>query len=134
MSKLLYQQPDVVSAEYDAATNAVIVTWQNLGPHNYLRPCLAAQNKSVKGDGAKYIIVDTSEAKGVLKQEDQEWFATELFPELQAAGLKAIITIVPKAALTKMATRQWTRTGAQFGIEFYDAASMEDAVAIVNQG
>ena len=79
------------------------------------------------------VIVDTSKAKGVLKQEDQEWFGTYLFPKLQAAGIKAIITIVPGDALSKLTARQWTRTGQQFGVEFIDTATLQTARQLAKQ-
>ena len=133
MTKKLYHQPNIVETVYEPDTKSIIAAWQNLGPHDYLRPCTEAQLKCARQDDAKVVIVDTSKAKGVLKQEDQEWFGTYLFPKLQAAGIKAIITIVPSDALAKLTARQWTRTGQQFGVEFIDTATLQTARQLAKQ-
>ena len=63
----------------------------------------------------------------------EPWFGTYLFPKLQAAGIKAIITIVPSDALAKLTARQWTRTGEQFGVEFIDTATLQTARQLAKQ-
>ncbi len=133
MSKRIYQQPNVVEAVYEPGTKSIVVTWQDLGPHNYLRPCTEAQLKCAQEDGAKVIIVDTSKAKGVLKQDDQEWFGTYLFPQLQAAGIKSIITVLPESALSKLTAKQWSSTGKQFDVEFVDTATLKVARQLAKQ-
>ena len=128
MSRVLYDVSNTVEAVYDRNINSIVVTWTHLGPHDHLRPCVKAQLECVKRDGAKALVVDTSNATGVLKQEDQEWFNTQLFPSLQAAGLKAIITVVPQNALTKLAARQWQSSGRKSGIEFIQTESRTTAL------
>ena len=133
MHQVLYNSDDVVAAHYDQPLNTIIVTWTFLGPHDYLRPCLEAQLECAREDNAKSVIIDTSNATGVLDQSDQEWFGTTLFPEMQKAGVKAIITVTPENAIPKMASKQWQSVGLQFGIDFIETGSLETAKELAQQ-
>jgi hypothetical protein len=49
---------------------------------------------------------------------------------LKKAGIKAVITILPKSAITRLTAAWWTRTGAIAGIECLETASMEQALEL----
>ncbi len=133
MEKVLYTQPNIVKVIYNSETKTIIARWDNLGPHDYTQRCTQAQLACVQRDRARVIIVDTSQAKGVLNLTDQEWFRTYLFPALEKAGLRAIITIIPREAVTKLSTQRWKRTGQQVGIEFIEVANFEIACEIAKE-
>lgn len=133
MSKEIYYESGIVDTRYDESTKSIMVTWMNLGPHDYLRPCLEAQVDCVKNDGAKIIIVDTVTAKGTLSMVDQNWLATDVFPVYEAYGVKAVITAVPKRFATQLAANQWEKTGSQFGVDFVNAASVEAAEKLAEE-
>ena len=48
MTKLVYQQPNIVEAVYDETLNSIVVEWKNLGPHDHIRPCTTAQLKAIQ--------------------------------------------------------------------------------------
>lgn len=130
MPNAFYQVEDIVEFSYDAATKTILAAWTNLGPHDYMRPALEAQQNYIRQNDVKVIIIDTAQAKGVAKQEDQNWFQSVIFPELEALGVKAVITVLPVSALSRLAARQWNRTGQLFGIDFIDADTLETARSI----
>ena len=108
----------------------IVVAWANLGPLEYLRPTLEVQRECMKTRETRVIIVDTSITEGVLTQEDQERFQTDIFPEFEPNGVKALITVLPQSALSRLAARQWMRTGSQFGVEFIDVDILETALNV----
>jgi hypothetical protein len=127
MVKDLYTVDGVVETSYDPSIKSIIVTWIHLGPHDHLRPCLEAQVDCVENDGAKVILVDTAESTGVLAQVDQTWFGEYVFPTYQRNGVKAVITVVPKSALTNLAAKQWQKTGSDFGVDFVEVDTIKTA-------
>lgn len=133
MSKNIYTKEGIVETIYDPSIQTIIVTWINLGPHNYLRPCLEAQVECVRNDGAKIILVNTAKAKGVLSQVDQTWLATDVFPVYEEYGVKAVITVIPRQIFAQLAARQWQKTGRQFGVDFVDTGSYEDALELAKK-
>ena len=54
-----------------------------------------------------YYIADTSEAELTLTPEVIGWWRTEWVPKLLEAGIKAILTIMPKNFLAKYSTDAW---------------------------
>ena len=128
MRTTVFKQDGIVHVEYDTALKATISTWQNLGPHDYMVPSMNAEIDWCKENEVRVCIVDTSEATGVPSQEEQNWYADFAYPAFQAAGVKAIITVIPKSAISKLATSQWNKTGSQFEIDFIDAPTMEEAI------
>ncbi len=129
--RTFFEEAGIVRAEIDRATRTMIVTWQNLGPHDHIRPACEAQLREVKG-GARYLILDTSETGGVVSQDDQAWFGEVLFPAFADAGLEAIVTVVPESAIAQLSSKGWMRTASPFGFEMYEAASVEDAARVID--
>ncbi|MEM9325001.1 MAG: hypothetical protein AAGA85_05075 [Bacteroidota bacterium] len=126
METVFFEEPSIVKAYLDSEMNAVVVVWDNLYDGDIVKECCLAQLDQVK-QGAKYVIVETSKAQGVPPQDTQDFFTNTLFPNFQAEGLKAVITVVPTSALTKLAAKKWTNRGKPFGFEMFEAASLEDA-------
>ncbi len=133
MEKVLYMQPDIVKVIYDFGMKTIIAHWDNLGPHNYVQLCTKAQLACVRQDKAKVIIMDTAKAKGVMNLTDQAWLGTYLFPELYKAGLRAVITVTPTEATTKLSTQRWNRTGQLSEISFVEVSSFEAAREIAKR-
>jgi len=127
--KDLYSIPDIVETVYDSAHATIRVSWKTFSGHQHLRPSIEAQVACVE-QGAKHVIVDTSEAKGLPSDEDQAWFATEVFPRYEKAGLKTLVTVLPKSAVTKLGASRWSETGNRFGFKTFTCASLEDAQSL----
>lgn len=124
---VFYNQPGIVEAEVNPALNCIVVHWENLDNGKIVQECCLAQLEEVK-KGVKTIIVDTATADGLVPFEVQEWFGTTLFPQLRDAGLKAIITVIPRSAITRLASKRWTNTGKPFNFDMFDAESLDAAM------
>ena len=131
--QMFYEKPGVVRTYMDSSLpSTIVVEWDNLYDGDVIKESCQAQLDKVKS-GAKYLIIETSKAKGVPKQDIQSWFGDTLFPAFDKAGLKAMITVVPESALSKMAAKNWIRNGSPFGFDSYDAASLDDAKNLIKK-
>lgn len=124
MSTVFYEKPGVVTCTLEG--KKIIVKWNQMHKGDIVKECCLAQADKVQF-GAKVIIVDVVDATGALPQETQDWLASTFFPKVHQFGVKAIITVLPKSALTKLTAKQWMSNGSPFGFEMFDAASLEDA-------
>lgn len=127
----LYNKPGVVKAEIDNGLKSIVVTYHNLSEGDIVKTCCLAQMEEVKKGNTKVIIVDTSQSTGVLPMDIQEWLSSVMFPDLEKKGLKSIITVLPKNALTKLATKHWTKTGSDFSFSMYETDSLDSAKKLV---
>ena len=123
----LYNAEGYVNAWYDSSNQIIVAKWYKMTTKDHVRPSCEAQLQKAKSAPVKCVVVDTSDAIGTPFPEDQKWFGEYLFPNMQANGVKAIITVLPKNALTKLGTKTWTKTGTQFNMDFLEVASLEDA-------
>ena len=124
--RVIYEQPEVVKAVADQRQGVIFVTWQTLRRDEIVKACCQAQLEEVR-NGRRVIVVDSSAARGGASQAVQTWFAEELFPALNEAGLQAIITVAPQNAAVRLSAKQWTRTGAPFGFDMYETDSLDAA-------
>lgn len=120
-----FEEPGVVAAERDG-DHTIVVHWRNLALGEVVRACCEAQLEQVR-NGARVIIVDTEDARWAPPQEIQDWFGDRLFPDLRDAGLAAIITVVPRSAVARLASSRWKSIGEPFSFGMYEAESLDDA-------
>ena len=98
-----------------------------------MRRCIDAEIDCTWKNKVKVLVVDTSQATGVFSQEDQQWLAEYAIPELAKAGLKAVITVLPKNANTLLATKRWKLNGSQSGTDYLEADSIQTAFEVAKQ-
>ncbi|WP_109832402.1 hypothetical protein [Reichenbachiella versicolor] len=127
-----YQKDGVVETSVDLSNQSMTVKWSSLSDDVAIKECCEAQLEQVKG-GINKLFLDVSEAQGVPTQERQDWFAQTLFPSFADNGMKAIFTILPKSAITKLASKKWTKTGAPFNFDMFDVASLSDAQELAKE-
>ena len=128
--EVIHEVPGVVKTTFEADTKCIVVYWDNLSDGDIVKTSCLAQAEKVKSGEAKAVIVETSKSKGVPPQDVQDWFASDLFPVFKEANLKALITVIPESALTKLASKKWMTLGSPFNFEIFEAASLEDARTI----
>ncbi len=133
MKNNIYNAPGFVDTWHEQDKGIIVAKWHKLTTREHVRPSCEEQLKVAQTTNAKCVIVDTSTAEGVPFPEDQKWFGDYLFPNMQKAGIKAIITVLPQNALTRLGTNTWKKTGSLFDMDFVDAASYEDAVDIASK-
>ncbi|MBI3805641.1 MAG: hypothetical protein HY282_17970 [Nitrospirae bacterium] len=133
LDKVVYKIEKVVEVDCNQTLKIMTARWYNLGPHEYMRPCINAEIDCTRKKLANALIVDTSQATGVFSQEDQQWLAEYAIPELAKAGLKAVITVLPKKAGTLLATMRWKRNGSQSGTDYLEADSLQTALDLAKK-
>lgn len=130
---MFYEKEGVVRTYMDGSLpKTVVVEWDSLYDGDIVRESCEAQLEKVK-QGARFLIIETSKSKGVPPQDVQNWFGETLFPAFDKAGLKAMITVVPESALSRMAAKNWIKNGTPFQFDSYDAASLEDAKKLIKE-
>jgi hypothetical protein len=132
MKKELYNVDGVVETYYDSELNSVVCTWQQF-KNEHVRPCIAEQLKAAQKNSAKCVVVDSAEANGVPSAEDQKWFAEVLFPQMKQAGVKAIITTVGEAAINRISTKTYSKSGELAGLDMVDAADLKAAFEAIKE-
>lgn len=127
---VLYESKGAVRAVLHPELKQVFVVWESFSGGHF-KPCLEAQMKAVDSGQAKFVLVDVRKTKGVPTQDDQDFLVQKTFPLFKAAGLHAIVTLVPESAVTKMGAKRWQSAGSQFGFKMYEAGSPEDASSLL---
>ncbi|MCU0622843.1 MAG: hypothetical protein MUF53_03135 [Gemmatimonadaceae bacterium] len=130
MPETLYSAPGVVTCTLDRPRGVMHVTWQKFPGDGHFRPCLEAQMRAAAA-GAKYLIADVRTTVGVPSQDDQDWVAKTVFPTFQKHGFRAIVTLTPQSAITKLGAKRWTDSGAPFGFRMFETATPADAEALL---
>lgn len=135
MRKSIYtpKTSDVISVEYDDQLYCIFVAWKNLASDE-TRPCSEAQYAAHKKYGGRFTIIDLSQAQGAVKPEDHAWFDTVHYPQLaRDTGLKKIITILPKSALSGLSVKRYERLGEKHGIAMYTCTDMSVALDLLTR-
>ena len=123
----IYKSEGYVDVKYNEELKSLLVNWKFFG--NEVRNSCQAQLDFIKTNEVKSIIVDTSEATGIVKASDQIWFYNYLFPEFEKNGIETIVTITSKDALTRLSNKTWSNTGKSFAIKFIETPSVESAIS-----
>jgi len=124
--KVIFNQPDVIEATYDEATETVLVAWKEFGSTEHIRPCFQELFKTIEA-GARAIVLDISKASGEIESNDQRWFEEDALPRLLLSDLKAIVRVVPDSLAALMPESKWKLIGNFDGVDFIYAADVDIA-------
>jgi len=133
MKTMLYEAHGFGNAWYESSNNCIYAHWDNMLTSIHMRPSCEAQLQAAIKYKAKAVIIDTSISKGTPVLNDQKWFGDYLFPNMQKAGIKAIITVLPKDALAKLGAKSWNKTGSLFNMDFIEVGTLMEAENQVNK-
>lgn len=126
---LLYQARGICRTTYDPASGIMVAAWWVMD-HDHIRPNLTTQMAQVAA-GVRYLIIDVGECLGVPTPEDQAWFGDTVFPAYRAAGLKALINVVPRSGAARLGAARWQRTASQFGFDTFDTSDVQAALDLI---
>jgi hypothetical protein len=126
---LVYQAKDCCRTTYDPESRIMVATWWNM-TREHIRPNLERQMEQVRA-GALYLVIDVGDSRGVPPPEDQAWFGDTVFPAYRAAGLKAMINVVPKSGVARLGASRWQRTASQFGFDTFDTSDLQAALDLI---
>lgn len=128
---LVYEAEGICRTTYDPASGVMVATWWVMD-HDHVRPNLLAQVARVQA-GARFLVIDVGECHGVPTPEHQAWFADAVFPAYRAAGLKAMINVVPRSGAARLGANRWQRTASAFGFDTFDTSDVEAALDLIAQ-
>ncbi|MCM2334344.1 MAG: hypothetical protein NDI82_10405 [Anaeromyxobacteraceae bacterium] len=126
---LLYQAKDVCRTTWDPASGVMVATWWLLD-HGHVRPNLELQMAQVRA-GARFLIIDVGECHGVPTPEQQAWFGTTVFPAYRAAGLRAMINVVPRSGTARLGASRWQATASRLGFDTFDTSDVQAALDLI---
>lgn len=125
MKHTFYEIPEVVRAELEE-DGIIHVRWQHLDDE-IAKECAKAQMEQIKL-GARHIILDFSNAKGILAKETQEWFVKEIYPLSDALGLKSVFVVKSQSLLTNISSKKLKLISTPFKFHMYETDSLEYAM------
>jgi hypothetical protein len=130
--QLIYEKKGYITVSLNESPLYIIFDWTKLAVTvDELKDLHMKAYAFIQSKRVKTLIAETSKVTDVLFPEGIKWFGEEHVPRLAAAGLKRVVTVVPKIALSRFATKTWQ--AAVLGIELHNAASLEEALTLVIQ-
>jgi hypothetical protein len=126
---LVYDATDICRTTYDPASRIIVATWWIM-VHEHIRPNLERQMALVK-DGARFLVIDVGDCRGVPAPEDQAWFGEVVFPAYRRDGLLAMINVVPKSGVARLGANRWQRTASLAGFETFDTSDVQAALDLI---
>ncbi|MFZ5440339.1 MAG: hypothetical protein ACOZQL_10040 [Myxococcota bacterium] len=130
--ELVFEIPDRVRLERDAARGIYLARWSSLcGPH-YRAACAALLDDAKARGGLSVYVSDPHEAHDVQTQDDLV-FAGEVVKRLIALGCKRFVVVSPQSAVTKLATNRMGKVVDAEGVERLMAPTLEDALRLAGE-
>jgi hypothetical protein len=126
---LVEERPGIGSVGYDADVQAVVMTWLR-NDNDSFQPMLETQLRVVTERGARSVIVDTSQVKGVINDANQDWLVNDFYPRLGAAGLRALVSVIPQSAIAALVNRRSFHEPVGLAFQVVECASLDDARAV----
>lgn len=120
--------------DLEASTQTLWVRWKKMHVSADLRGDLTQGLALVRRHGVRHWVADVSGVTTPTQKDDQVWIA-EQGPKFIEAGLKSIVTVVPKSAIAKLSTKGWQGELQSKGAGFVmvDVASLEEAAQVIAQ-
>ncbi len=133
MKRTVFEAPEKVLVEHDPDTNTYVLNWLTYcGPH--FRQAVSAFLEAIQHGGVTNYVANSSRAVDVPTQEDFQWIDSVARPAMLKAGIRRFITVVPASAVAKMGANRFGRMASQAGVDTYQVASVDEAMAIVLEG
>jgi hypothetical protein len=126
---LIYEAKEICRTTYDPASRIIVATWWNM-VHEHIRPNLERQMAQVKA-GARYLVIDVGDCRGVPAPDDQAWFGDEVFPAYRRDGLRAMINVVPRSGVARLGANRWQRTASLAGFQTFDTSDVSAALDLI---
>jgi hypothetical protein len=127
--KILRDHPGIVRVVLHEDVRALQTTWVTFHERrDLLRPILDYQLATTSLYQLRFSIVDTSETTGVLDEEQQAWLENDFFPRAAKTGVRALLSVVAKSAVTSLVNKRWQVVATRFGYDVVQVASVPDAL------
>lgn len=127
----VYSIPGKLTVTWNSEAKAIVDTWASYGVSldEFKTAVLEKGVNFAKSKGVKAWIVDSSQAKGVFKQEIQDFIGSTVFPKFAEIGVKFFITITSEvSAVTKMTVSSYSAKTGPNGLQLVEVGSAKEAI------
>ncbi|MCP4708683.1 MAG: hypothetical protein GY869_08670 [Planctomycetes bacterium] len=106
MRELVYTIADKLTVEWSEDVKAMVDTWTSyfVTLEQFKEAVLIQGVNFAKARGVQAWVVDSSQAKGVFRQEIQDFIGSDIFPKFGEIGVKYFITINSELSTTTKMT------------------------------
>jgi hypothetical protein len=124
---IIYEKPNYIQVVYHPEKNYIIFDWTDfLVTLEEVKELFEKAMTVTQQHKCFYYLAETSRVTTMLRPEVIKWWADEWVAKGVAAGIQAIVTVVPKTALSAMSTHSW-QAQVVSGITMLNAPSLEEA-------
>lgn len=127
--KELFRIPGTIVVEHFPERKAVWGCWQSLSTPAF-REAMTRGLSECGRVRAKTWLADLSRNPGVPSQADLQWLMTDCAPLTLDSGIRAVINIHGKSALTALGAKRWTKSASEGGLVTCDCGSLEEALEL----
>jgi hypothetical protein len=132
---VVYEKRGHVVVSHARKANYIHFDWSNFYVTlDEIKTLHAAALERARASECFYYVADTAKVKNALRQDVIQWWGEVWVPILAKYGLKAIITVVPQAALAQLSTKRWQGHVMVQGIELVEVTSLTEAEAFIRNG
>jgi len=124
---VVFDVADQVIVLLDEPAGLIVVRWSRFGDHDTFTRSLDVQAELIEAGRARFIVVDIGETTGTPSAMDHDYVNRFVYPRYRRGGLKAIVTVIPHSARTRMGTKGWNRSGRTWRFAMHEAATVQDA-------
>lgn len=127
----VYSIPGKLTVTWNSEAKAIVDTWASysVSLDEFKTAVLEKGVNFAKSKGVKAWIVDSSQAKGVFKQEIQDFIGSTVFPKFAEIGVKFFITITSEvSAVTKMTVSSYSAKTGPNGLQLVEVGSAKEAI------
>ena len=130
---IIYENAKYIKVVYLPEKNYIVFDWVDfLIPLADIKELHEKALTAAQQNQCYYYMAQTAKVTTVLSSEIIKWWADEWVPKLIAAGIRAIVTVVPSTAIAAMSTHSW-QAQVIGSITMMNAKSIDDAEAIIKQ-
>jgi hypothetical protein len=128
---IIHEIPSYVRLSYNSEKNYILFDWTDFDVTlDEIKVLHQKALDTALQTGCFYFIAETSKVKTILRKEVVRWFGEVWVPKLAAAGLKAIVTVVPDIGLATLSTRHW-QAGVVASIKMKNVTNLAEAEAFL---
>ena len=129
---VIYHKPGIVQVTYHPVWNLIGLDWDSFSIS--LDDLKDLHEKTLAAAIEKrcyYFVAETSRVRTVFSEDCITWWVDEWVAKLSAAGLKAIVTVVPESALATMSNSAWQSEVVVAGITMKNVKNWLEALQAV---
>ena len=129
---VIYHRPGIVQVTHHPVWNLIALDWDSFSIS--LDDLKDLHQKTLDVACEKqcyYFVAETSRVRTVFSEDCITWWVNEWVAKLSAAGLKAIVTVVPESALATMSNNAWQSEVVVAGITMKNVKNWLEALQAV---